>query len=68
MTTPVMALALVLMHPALVLMHLGPLHAGEAYAMTALALAPFVLLAIVITVVSRRDRRAERRRDDSRNP
>lgn len=43
---------------ASVLMHLGPLHPVEAYAMTALALAPFVVLAVVIMVVSRRDRRA----------
>lgn len=46
---------------ASVLMHMGPLHAGEAYAITIFALAPFVVLAVVITVVSRRDRRAVER-------
>jgi len=51
---------------ALVPLHMGSLHAAEAYAMAALALGPFVVLAIVITVVSRRDRRAEEQDRTSR--
>jgi hypothetical protein len=43
-----------------VAMHLGPLHAADAYTLTALALAPFVVVAVIIALVSRRDRRAER--------
>lgn len=55
------------MTPTQALMHLGPLHAGEAYLMTAAALAPFVVLAIIVAVVSRRDRRAEERERVSRD-
>jgi cytochrome c-type biogenesis protein CcmH/NrfF len=40
-------------------MHLGTLHPVETLVMALLALAPFVILAVVVTVVSRRDRRAE---------
>jgi hypothetical protein len=40
-----------------VLLHLGPLHPAEAYLTTALALAPFVVVAVVVALVSRRDRR-----------
>ncbi|MPZ97079.1 MAG: hypothetical protein GEU96_19750 [Propionibacteriales bacterium] len=40
--------------------HLGSLHAAEGYALAIFALGPFVVLAIVITIVSRRDRAAER--------
>jgi hypothetical protein len=42
-----------------VLLHLGALHPAEAYLMTALALAPFVVVAVIIAVVSRRDRRTD---------
>lgn len=55
------------MNGALPLMHLGPLHPVEAYLMTALALGPFIVLAIVIAVVSRRDRRAEKQERASRD-
>jgi hypothetical protein len=41
-------------------LHLGGLHPMESLLMGGLALAPFVILAVVVTVVSRRDRRAER--------
>lgn len=40
-------------------LHFGALHPLETLAMAALALGPFVLLAVVLTVVSRRDRRTE---------
>jgi hypothetical protein len=40
-------------------LHLGALHPMETLLMAALALGPFVILAVVVTVVSRRDRRAE---------
>jgi cytochrome c-type biogenesis protein CcmH/NrfF len=40
-------------------MHLGALHPVETLAMGVLALGPFVILAVVVTIVSRRDRRAE---------
>jgi len=42
-------------------MHLGALHPVETLAMGVLALGPFVILAVVVTIVSRRDRRAEAR-------
>jgi hypothetical protein len=40
-------------------LHLGALHPMETVAMAALALGPFVILAVVVSVVSRRDRRAQ---------
>ncbi|HEX2176856.1 MAG TPA: hypothetical protein VHG70_13190 [Nocardioidaceae bacterium] len=40
-------------------LHLGALHPVEALAMAVLALGPFVILAVVVTIVSRRDRRAD---------
>jgi hypothetical protein len=40
-------------------LHLGALHPVETLAMAVLALGPFVILAVVVTVVSRRDRRAD---------
>lgn len=57
----------------LVLGHLGALHPVETLAMTLLALGPFVIIAVVVAVVSRRDRRQEaqatraepERRDDA---
>jgi hypothetical protein len=42
-------------------LHLGALHPVETLAMAVLALGPFVILAVVVTIVSRRDRRAEAR-------
>jgi Flp pilus assembly protein TadB len=42
-------------------LHLGALHPVETLAMGMLALGPFVILAVVVTIVSRRDRRAEAR-------
>jgi hypothetical protein len=42
-------------------LHLGALHPVETLAMGVLALGPFVILAVVVTIVSRRDRRAEAR-------
>jgi hypothetical protein len=48
------------MDALVVALHLGALHPVEALAMGGLALGPFVILAVVVTVVSRRDRRAER--------
>jgi hypothetical protein len=47
------------MSAVVVPMHLGALHPMETLAMAALSLGPFLVLAAVITVVSRRDRRAE---------
>jgi hypothetical protein len=41
-------------------LHLGGLHPVETLLMGVLALGPFVILAVVVTVVSRRDRRDER--------
>jgi hypothetical protein len=43
-------------------LHFGSLHPLETLVMAALALAPFVVLAIVVAVVSRRDRRQDSRR------
>jgi hypothetical protein len=44
--------------PVLVVpLHMGALHPMESLVMAALALGPFVILAVVVTVVSRRDRR-----------
>jgi len=43
----------------LIPLHLGALHPVETLAMGVLALGPFVILAVVVTIVSRRDRRAE---------
>jgi hypothetical protein len=48
------------MVPLVAPLHMGALHPVESLAMAALALGPFVVLAVVVTVVSRRDRRAER--------
>ena len=46
--------------PTLLLpLHLGALHPMETLVMALLALGPFVILAAVVTVVSRRDRRTE---------
>ena len=39
--------------------HLGALHPAETLAMTALTVGPFVVLAVVVAVVSRRDRRSD---------
>ena len=47
------------MVPLVVPLHMGALHPVETLVMTALALGPFVVLALVVTVVSRRDRRTE---------
>ncbi len=52
---------LVISPPALEPLHLGALHPVETLAMAVLALGPFLILAAVVTVVSRRDRRAEAR-------
>ena len=41
--------------------HLGALHPVESLVMVTLALVPFAILAVVVAVVSRRDRRAEAR-------
>jgi hypothetical protein len=45
--------------PMVLAQHLGALHPLETLAMAALTLGPFVVLAVVVAVVSRRDRRAE---------
>jgi membrane protein implicated in regulation of membrane protease activity len=45
-------------------LHLGALHPVEALLTAALALAPFAILAVVVTVVSRRDRRQATRAED----
>lgn len=45
--------------PSLLPLHLGALHPMETLVMAVLALGPFVILALVVTVVSRRDRRTE---------
>ena len=45
-------------------LHLGALHPLETLAMTVLALGPFVILAVVVTIVSRRDRRAQATREE----
>jgi uncharacterized membrane protein len=45
-------------------LHLGALHPMETVAMAALALGPFVILAVVVTVVSRRDRRTDADEED----
>jgi len=51
--------------PVLVVpLHMGALHPLESLVMAALALGPFVVLAVVVTVVSRRDRRAQAARGD----
>jgi hypothetical protein len=47
------------MAPMALAQHLGALHPAETLAMAALALGPFVILAVVVTVVSRRDRRVD---------
>jgi hypothetical protein len=47
------------MDALLIPLHLGALHPVETLAMGVLALGPFVILAVVVTIVSRRDRRAE---------
>jgi hypothetical protein len=47
------------MVPTVLAQHLGALHPVETLAMAALTLGPFVVLAVVVTVVSRRDRRAD---------
>jgi hypothetical protein len=47
------------MVPLVVPLHMGALHPVESLVMVALALGPFVVLAVVVTVVSRRDRRTE---------
>jgi Flp pilus assembly protein TadB len=49
------------MDALLIPLHLGALHPVETLAMGVLALGPFVILALVVTIVSRRDRRAEAR-------
>lgn len=48
-----------------VALHLGALHPMETLAMAALALGPFVILAVVVALVSRRDRRAASDRLDA---
>lgn len=45
--------------PTLIPLHLGTLHPFESYLTAALTLGPFVVVAVVVTLVSRRDRRAE---------
>jgi hypothetical protein len=51
--------------PALAVpLHMGALHPLESLVMAALALGPFVILAVVVTVVSRRDRRTQVQRKD----
>ena len=47
------------MLPLVVPLHMGALHPVESLAMTALSLGPFVVIAVVVKVASRRDRRAE---------
>jgi hypothetical protein len=55
--------------PVLVVpLHMGALHPMESLVMAALALGPFVILAVVVTVVSRRDRRTEPQRAGSERP
>lgn len=48
----------------MIAMHMGALHGAEVFILSGLALGPFVILATVVAVVSRRDRaqavRAER--------
>jgi hypothetical protein len=43
-------------------LHMGALHPLESLFLAALALAPFVVLSVVVTVMSRRDRRAHAQR------
>ncbi|HET8716213.1 MAG TPA: hypothetical protein VFM50_00560 [Nocardioidaceae bacterium] len=45
--------------PLLVPMHLGPLHAYEAWGAVLLGVGPFVVLAIVVAVLRRRDQRED---------
>jgi type VI protein secretion system component VasK len=47
------------MDALVIALHLGALHPMETLAMGVLALGPFVILAVVVTIVSRRDRRAQ---------
>jgi len=55
--------------PGLVVpLHMGALHPMESLVMAALALGPFVILAVVVTVVSRRDRRTEPGRPGPEGP
>jgi type VI protein secretion system component VasK len=62
------------MDALVIALHLGALHPMETLAMGVLALGPFVILAVVVTIVSRRDRRAQAgeradsERADSRGP
>ena len=53
------ALGALLAAPSLLPLHLGALHPMETLVMGLLALGPFVILALVVMVVSRRDRRTE---------
>jgi hypothetical protein len=50
--------------PLLVVGHLGALHPVESWALVGLALVPFLVLAVVVALASRRDRRAEAQADD----
>jgi hypothetical protein len=45
--------------PLLGVWHLGALHPVESWALAALAVVPFVVLAVVVALASRRDRRAD---------
>ncbi len=47
------------MLPLVVPLHMGALHPVEGLVMTALSLGPFVVVAVVVRVASRRDRRSE---------
>lgn len=47
-------------------LHMGALHPMESLVMAALALGPFVVIAVVVTVVSRRDRRTQVGGEDER--
>jgi hypothetical protein len=46
------------MEPLLVVGHLGALHPVESWALALLTLVPFAVLALVVALASRRDRRA----------
>jgi hypothetical protein len=45
-------------------LHLGALHPAESWVLAALTLVPFVVLALVVALASRRDRRAATQPDE----
>ena len=55
-------------HPALVLAHLGQLHAYEQALVLLIAFGPFVVLGLLVVVVRRRDVAAEERQRGQEAP